>query len=57
MDLDPRIAALKTELEQTRDELNDILNDIRAHLETLKSTYQDSPSDDKYPDEPQPRKG
>jgi hypothetical protein len=57
MNLDSRIAELKIELEQTRDELNDILQDIRAHLATLRSTFEDSPRDDEHPDKLHTRKG
>ena len=57
MNLDPRIAAIKTELEKTRDELNDILQDIRENLETLRSTLQDSPTEDKHPDKLNHKRG
>ena len=57
MNVDPRIAAIKTELEKTRDELNDILQDIRENLETLRSTLQDSPTEDKHPDKLNHKRG
>ena len=57
MDLDSKIDELKTELEQTRDELNDILDDIRTHLATLRTTFQDMPTDDKRPTKQRTRRG
>jgi hypothetical protein len=56
MNLDSKIEALKTELEQTREELNDILNDIREHLAALQSEFEDSPADDKQVNKSRTRK-
>jgi hypothetical protein len=57
MNIDPKIEAHKTELEQTRDELNDILHDMREQLATLRSIFEDSPTHDKHADKFHTRKG